>query len=80
MLKVWKDSKIIKEIIKDSKVTQRTAYRKIEKMKEAWLLVTCGFINSPKKKKIVKYTSPFKSLLIGDKNGKSIIKFDPKKS
>jgi hypothetical protein len=49
-------------------------------MKEAWLLVTCGFIKSPKKKKIVKYTSPFKSLLIGDKNGKSIIKFDPKKS
>ena len=77
---VLKDTKIIKEIIHDSKVSQTTAYRKIEKMKEAGLLVDCGFIISPNKKKIVKYTSPFKSLSIELKNGKSIIKYGPKKT
>lgn len=78
---VLKDSKIIKDIIKDSKVTKTTAYRKIEKMKEAGLLVESDFFISPStKKKIVKYTSPFKSLSIELKNGKSIIKYGPKKN
>ncbi|MDH3611313.1 MAG: hypothetical protein OEM79_06080 [Nitrosopumilus sp.] len=76
---VLKDSKIIKDIIKDSKVSQTTAYRKIEKMKEAGLLVNSGFIISPTKKKIVKYTSPFESLTVELKNGKSLIKYGPKK-
>jgi hypothetical protein len=76
---VFKDAKIIKEIIKDSKVTQTTAYRKIEKMKEFGLLVECGFIISPKKKKIIKYTFPYKSLSIEHKNGISVIRYGPKK-
>jgi len=76
---VFNDAKIIKEIIKDSKVPQTTAYRKIEKMKEFGLLVKCGFIISHNKKQIVKYTTPFKSLSIEHKNGISVIKFGPKK-
>lgn len=78
---VLKNAKIIKDIIKDSKVPQTTAYRKIEKMKEAGLLVNSGFIISPTtKKKIVKYTSPFESLTLELKNGKSKIKYGPKKN
>jgi len=78
---VLKNSKIIKEIIRDSKVPQTTAYRKIDKMKEAGLLVDSGYIISPvTKKKITKYTSPFESLSVELKNGKSLIKYGPKKN
>ncbi len=78
---VLKNSKIIKEIIRDSKVPQTTAYRKIDKMKEAGLLVDSGYIISPTtKKKITKYTSPFESLSLELKNGKSLIKYGPKKN
>ncbi len=78
---VLKNAKIIKEIIRDSKVSQTTAYRKIDKMKEAGLLVDSGYIISPAtKKKITKYTSPFESLSLEFKNGKSIIKYGPKKN
>lgn len=77
---VFSDEKIIKDIIKNSNVPQTTGYRKIEKMKKAGLLVKSGFVLSPKNKKIEKYTSPYKSISIEHKNGKSILKFGPKKT
>lgn len=77
---VLKDSKIIKDIIVNAKVPQTTAYRKIEKMKQAGLLVEHGFAISPSKKKVVKYTTPFKSFAIIHENGKSTVKYGPKKS
>ena len=77
---VLNDEKIIKDIIKNSNVPQTTAYRKIEKMKKAGLLVKCGFELSPKNKKIEKFTSPYKSISIEHKNGKSILKLGSKKS
>ena len=76
---VLKDSKIIKDIISSAKVPQTTAYRKIEKMKQLGLLVENGFVLSPLKKQIVKYTSPFESFSIIHENGKSVIKYGPKK-
>ncbi len=76
---VLKDSKIIKEIISKSKVPQTTAYRKIEKMKQAGLLVEHGYVISHANKKIVKYTSPFSSFAIIHENGRSNIKYGPKK-
>lgn len=76
---VLNDSKIIKDIIINSKVPQTTAYRKIEKMKQLGLLVENGFVISPAKKKIAKYTSPFKSFSIVHENGKSLVKYGPKK-
>ena len=76
---VLADSKIIKDIIGSAKVPQTTAYRKIEKMKQAGLLVEDGFIISDTKKKVVKYTSPFRSFAIIHENGKSNIKYGPKK-
>ncbi|MDH3617865.1 MAG: hypothetical protein OES14_03825 [Nitrosopumilus sp.] len=72
-------SLIIKEIIKNSKLPQTTAYRKIEKMKKAGLLVKSGFILSSNNKKIDKYTVPFKSISLEYKNGKSIFKIGPRK-
>ena len=77
---VLNDSKIIKDIISKAKVSQTTAYRKIEKMKQLGLLVEQGFTISPLKKQIVKYTSPFESFSIIHENGKSIIKYGPKKN
>jgi len=74
------DSKIIKDIISNSKVPQTTAYRKIEKMKKLGLLVEDGFILSPLKKQIIKYTSPFESFSIIHENNKSVIKYGPKKN
>jgi hypothetical protein len=76
---VLNEEKIIKEIIKNSNVPQTTAYRKIEKMKKAGLLIKCGFELSPKNKKIEKFTSPYKSISIEHKDGKSILKLGPKK-
>ena len=76
---VLEHSKIIKDIILDAKVSQTTAYRKIEKMKQVGLLIENGFIISPSKKKIVKYTSPFRSYSIIHKNGEVTIKYGPKK-
>jgi len=76
---VLNDEKIIKDIIKNSNVPQTTAYRKIEKMKKAGLLIKCGFEMSPKNKKIEKFTSPYKSISIEHKDGKSILKLGPKK-
>ena len=76
---VFNDEKIIKEIIKNSNVPQTTAYRKIEKMKKAGLLIKCGFELSSTNKKIEKFTSPFKSISIEHKDGKSILKLGPKK-
>ena len=76
---VLDDSKIIKDIISASKVPQTTAYRKIEKMKQLGLLVENGFIISQAKKKIVKYTSPFKSFSIVHESGKSKVNYGPKK-
>jgi len=77
---VLNESKIIKDIISSAKVSQTTAYRKIEKMKQLGLLVENGFILSPLKKQIVKYTSPFESFSIIHENGKSVIKYGPKKN
>lgn len=77
---VLDDGKIIKDIIKESNVPQTTAYRKIEKMKQAGLLIECGFILSHLNKKIVKYTSPFKSYSIIHERGKSFIKYGPKQT
>ena len=76
---VFDKSLIIKEIIKNSKLPQTTAYRKIEKMKKAGLLIRSGFILSSNNKKIEKYTVPFKSISIEYKNGKSILKIGPRK-
>ena len=76
---VLRESKIIKDIIEKAKVPQTTAYRKIEKMKTAGLLVEDGFILSPAKKKVTKYTSPFKSFAIVYEDGKSSVKYGPKK-
>lgn len=76
---VFDEAKIIKEIINDSNVPQTTGYRKIEKMRKAGLLVSCGFILGPKNKKIEKYIFPFKSIALEHKNGKSILKIGPKK-
>lgn len=76
---VLDDSKIIKDIINGSKVPQTTAYRKIEKMKQLGLLVENGFIISQTKKKIVKYTSPFKSFSIVHESGKSKVNYGQKK-
>jgi len=75
---VLTDSKIIKDIISSAKVPQTTAYRKIEKMKQLGLLVEDGFILSPLKKQIVKYTSPVESFSIIHENGKSVIKYGKK--
>ena len=77
---VFNEEKIIKDIIKNSNVPQTTGYRKIEKMKKAGLLVKSGFILTPRNKKIEKYTSPFKSISIEHKNGKSILKYGAKKT
>ena len=77
---VLNDSKIIKDIITKSKVPQTTAYRKIEKMKQTGLLVENGFVISPAKKKIIKYTCPFKSFSIVHADGKSSVKYGPKKT
>ena len=76
---VFNDEKIIKEIIKNSNVPQTTAYRKIEKMKKAGLLINCGFKISSKNKKIEKFTTPYKSISIEHRDGKSILKFGAKK-
>lgn len=76
---VFDDEKIIKEIIQKSNVPQTTGYRKIEKMKKAGLLVKCGYVLSSKNKKIEKYTSPYKSIAIEHKNGKSMVRFGSKK-
>lgn len=76
---VLDEEKIIKDIIKNSNVPQTTAYRKIEKMKKAGLLVKCGFELSPKNKKIEKFTSPYKTISIEHKDGKSVLKLGPKK-
>lgn len=76
---VFDDEKIIKDIIKNSDVPQTTGYRKIEKMKQAGLLVKCGFVLGSRNKKIEKYTSPFKSISIEHKNGKSSLKLGSKK-
>jgi len=76
---VLNDSKIIKNIISSAKVSQTTAYRKIEKMKQLGLLVENGFVISSINKKIVKYTSPFESFSIIHEHGKSNIKYGPKK-
>lgn len=76
---VLNDEKIIKDIIKNSNVPQTTAYRKIEKLKKAGLLIKCGFELSSKNKKIDKFTSPYKSISVELKDGKSILKLGPKK-
>ncbi len=76
---VLRKSKIIKDIIDKANVPQTTAYRKIERMKQAGLLVEDGFIFSDNNKKIVKYTSPFSSFAIIHENGKASIKYGPKK-
>ena len=76
---VLEDSKIIKDIIQDAQIPQTTAYRKIEKMKQAGLLVEDGFVISHSKKRIVKYTSPFKSYSIIHKDNKVSIRFTGKK-
>ena len=76
---VFNDEKIIKDIIKNSNVPQTTGYRKIEKMKKAGLLVKSGFVLNSKNKKIEKFTSPYKSISIEHKNGKSVLKFGQKK-
>lgn len=77
---VLNDSKIIKDIITKSKVPQTTAYRKIERMKQMGLLVENGFTISPARKKIIKYTCPFKSFSIVHSDGKSTVKYGPKKT
>ena len=76
---VFNKSLIIKDIIKNSKLPQTTAYRKIEKMKKAGLLIKSGYVLGSNNKKIDKYTVPFKSLSIEHKNGQSILKMGSKK-
>jgi len=76
---VFNDEKSIKEIIENSNVPQTTGYRKIEKIRRAGLLVNSGYEINSKNKKIEKYTCPFKSISVEHKNGKSVLKYGPRK-